>query len=244
MRNSPIAQIFLVIISLMLSGLSTAEPPLPFSAYYDARFQGLKAQAEISLTQLSDTEFISNSQIKVRLFGATVSTIRENSQFEWHNDAPRPQHYEYDQSGIGGRSRSINFDWQNNLAIATVKGENVELQLAGNTLDELSMYALIKNELSLGNEDITFSVIDSNVVEDYHYRVIGEEDVATDSGTLSAIKVERIRENSDRLTQLWFAKNNDMLLIKLYQLDPDGDEIEITLSEALINGEAVRPRAN
>lgn len=231
-----------VLSILMLANTSIAAAPLPFTAYYDARFQGLKAQAEISLNQISDTEFIANSSIKVRLFGATISSILETSHFNWLDNAPRTQRYEYKQSGIGGRSRSIAYDWQNNLAIATVENDSVELQLAGNTFDELSMYTFIKDELKTGNEDITFSVIDRNVVEEYHYQVIDEEEVTTNAGTYTAIKVERIRENSERLTQLWFAKNHDMLLIKLFQRDPDGDEFEITLSEAFIDNVALSPQ--
>lgn len=244
MLNSRITKIICTLTILIFTNISIAAPPLPFSAYYDARFQGLKAQAEISLIKVNDTEFVANSSVRVRLFGATVSSIRETSQFDWTDNAPRTQFYEYKQSGIGGRSRSIAYDWQNNLAIATVENNSIELQLAGNTLDELSMYSFIKEELNQGAEDITFAVIDRNIVEEYHYQVMSEEEVITDAGTFAAIKVERIRENSQRITQLWFAKNHDMLLIKLFQRDPDGDEFEITLSEAQINGEVVRPQAN
>ncbi len=241
MLNRRILNISCITILLILSKLSVAAPPLPFSAYYDARYQGFKADAEISLILLNDSEYITSSTIKVRLFGAAVSTIRESSQFDWLDDAPRPNQYVYDQSGFGGRSRSVTFDWQNSLAVATVRGESVELQLEGRTLDELSMYTLIKQELNKGSNEINFSVVNRNVVEEYRYQVIAEEDVATESGIFSAIKVERIRENSDRLTQLWFAKNHDMLLIKLFQRDPDGDEFEITLSNAQVNGEIVTP---
>jgi hypothetical protein len=241
MLSKRIVNIFSLATLLMLSELSIAASPLPFYAYYDARFQGFKADAEISLTQLNDAEYIANTTIKIRLFGATMSTIREISEFDWHDDAPRPHHYEYNQSGIGGRNRSVDFDWQNNLAIATVKNESVELQLAGGTLDELSMYTYIKQEINKGNNDIFFPLVRRNTVEEYHYQTIGEEEVVTESGTFLAIKVERIRENSDRLTQLWFAKNHDMLLVKLFQRDPDGDEFEITLTSAQVNGEIVSP---
>lgn len=246
MLNKRILNIFSLFFALLLQSLASfvVAAPLPFSANYDARFQGLKARAEISLTQLSETEFVANSLIRLRLFGATVSTIRESSQFDWQNESPRPHHYEYRQSGIGGRSRSVEFDWQNNLAVATVKNDSVELQLTGPTLDELSMYSFIREELKNGKSDITFTVIDRNVVEEFNYRIINEEEVDTEAGIFPAVKVERIRENSERLTQLWFAKNNDMLLIKLFQRDPDGDEFEITLSNAQINGEIVVPQSS
>ena len=241
MLNRPIANILYIVILLTLSKISVAASSFAFFRLLRCRFQGFKADAEISLIQINDFEYLANSTIKVRLFGAAVSTIRESSQFNWNDDTPQPYQYEYKQSGLGGRSLSVAFDWVNNFAIATVENESVELQLEGNTLDELSMYTFIKQELNKGNNEIIFSVVNRDVVEEYRYETIGEEEVVTEAGIFSAIKVQRIRENSGRLTELWFAKNHDMLLVKLFQRDPDGDEFEITLSFAQLNGEVVTP---
>ncbi len=232
---------FLIPALILICNSTLAAAPLPFFAEYNARVQGLRAQAEISLTQSGDLEYIANSTIKVRLLGATVTTIRESSHFIWEDDAPRPYNYEYRQSGIGGRSRSIVFDWQNNLAVANVRDENTEIQLVANTVDELSQYTLIRQELLEGNEEIYFDIIDRNQLEEHFYRVVTEEVLVTDSGDFTAIKVERIRENSERLTQLWFAKEYDMLLLQIYHRDPDGDEIIITMNNAQLDDEAIIP---
>ncbi len=77
MLDKRIFNIIFIVSLMALSTISVAAAPLPFTAYYDARFQGFKADAEISLTQLGDFEFLANSTIKIRLFGAAVSTIRE-----------------------------------------------------------------------------------------------------------------------------------------------------------------------
>ena len=226
---------------LLLSSLSMAEPPVPYSSNFDARYKGLKAQASISVVETGDKQFLADTTIRIRLLGANISTIRETSQFEWYEDTPRPRYYEYKHSGVGARFRSASFDWQENLAIATVNNETTELNLTGNTLDELSMYTFIKNELNKGNTDIYFNALDRNLVEEFHYRVLGEEILSLGAGDFETIKVERIREDSERLTQLWFAKNHNMLMVKLFQRDPDGDEFEITLRDARINGEPVTP---
>ena len=70
-----------------------------------------------------------------------------------------PHQYEY-QAIRNRRTKpsALAFDWVNNFAIATVENASVELQLEGNTLDELSMYTLIKQELNKGNNEIIFSV--------------------------------------------------------------------------------------
>lgn len=216
--------------------------PIPFTVNYDASYRGISAQATISLAQQDDGIFLAHSEIKVKFLGVTATSINERSWFEWVEDAPRPQHYEYIQSGIGGRERSIDFDWQQNLASTNVDGNLNEVILSGETLDELSMYNHIRNAISKGEQEIYFDVIDRDHVEQYHYRVLGEEEVATDVGTFDTVKVEKIRENSERVTQLWFAPEQNMLLIKLFQRDPDGDEYEITLENAELNGSPLTGR--
>lgn len=241
MFRSPVFTFSCFFSLLLLATLSVAAPPVPFSSNFDARYKGFKALATISLVQVNETEFHADTTIRIRLFGANISTIKETSDFDWLNDGPRPQFYEYKHTGIGARYRNASFDWQQDLAIATIENASNELSLSGNTLDELSMYTLIKHELSQGKTDIYFDVIDKDIVEEYHYRLVGEEILSLKSGEFEALMVERVRDNSERLTQLWFAKNQSMLMLKLYQRDPDGDEFEITMRDAQINGLDVTP---
>tara|TARA_R100001143_G_C3353743_1_gene131083 strand:- start:430 stop:1161 length:732 start_codon:yes stop_codon:yes gene_type:complete len=224
---------------LLFAEFSIAAAPEPFVVNYDARYRGLRAEATISLEQNENGSYLAHSIIAIKLFGATVTSINERSRFDWIEDRPRPRHYEYIQRGLGSRSRSIDFNWQENTALASVDERQTELELPGLTLDELSMYTVLKQEVLDGAEDVFFDVIDRNQVEEYHYRLIGEEAVETEVGTFQALKVERVRENSERLTQLWFAPEHDMLLIKIYHRDPDGDDYEITIKDAQLNGEAV-----
>ncbi len=221
---------------LLLNGISLAAAPDEFTVNYDARYRGLRALATISLAQQEDGAYLARSLIAIKLLGATVTSIDESSLFDWVNERPQPRCYDFIQSGLGKRQRSIRFDWEQNLAQAQVNDQLTELPLTTLTLDEMSMYSLIKQAISEGEQDIYFNVIDRNQVEEYHYRLIGEESVTSPVGTFSALKVERVRENSERETLIWFSPSHDMLLIKISHRDPDGDEYEITIKDALLNG--------
>tara|TARA_R110000824_G_scaffold288508_2_gene476524 strand:- start:95598 stop:96332 length:735 start_codon:yes stop_codon:yes gene_type:complete len=241
MFRSRVFTFFCFLSLLLFTTVGIAAPPIPYNSNFDARYKGLKAQATISVVQLDESEFIAETTIRIRLFGANISTIRETSHFDWHDDMPWPRFYEYKHTGIGARYRSASFDWHQNLAIATVDDATSELSLSGNTLDELNMYTHLKHELSQGKTEIYFNVVNRNIVEEYHYSVLGEETLSLKSGEFETVMVERVRDNSERVTQLWFAKNHDMLMLKLYQRDPDGEEFEITMRDAQINGVAVSP---
>lgn len=216
-----------------------ADPPQAFSVNYDARYRGMRAEATISLTQQTDGTYLAQSQIAIKLLGATVTSIHESSRFDWLDENPRPHHYEYVQSGLGRRQRSIDFDWEQGLAKAQVNDTVTDIPLSRPAVDEMSMYTLIKQAIQSGEEDIYFDVIDRNQLEEYHYRLVGEDIVESPIGAFNALKVERVRENSERQTELWFAPDYDMLLIKIFHRDPDGDEYEITIDNAQLNGQPV-----
>ncbi len=234
----------LCFLLLLSSSIGIAAPPSPFSVDYDAKYKNLKAKATISLAQLDNGDFLASSRIAIKLLGATVSSINESSQFTWNSEAPKPSYYEYKHTGIGGRTRSIDFDWDQSIAIATVKTEVSELPLENRVLDEISMYSFIRQKLQAGIKDIYFDVISGSVIEEYHYQVIAEEVIETPLGPFNSLRVERIRQNSERKTQLWFATNHEMLMIKLYQRDPGGDEFEITMNNAHLNGTPVSSDQN
>ena len=55
-------------------------------------------------------------------------------------------------------------------------------------------------------------------------------------------KVERVRAPSQnkRVTELWFAKDWDYLLVQLRQVETDGKEYVIVLQEGTVDGKTVK----
>ena len=78
---------------------------------------------------------------------------------------------------------------------------------------------------------MSYQIIEGEDVDTYDFRVLGEEKVRTQAGLINAIKVERVRDpgKSNRKTILWFAKDWDYLLVRLYQMETDGKEYQIML---------------
>ena len=88
---------------------------------------------------------------------------------------------------------------------------------------------------------MSYQIIEGEDVDTYDFRVLGEEKVRTQAGLINAIKVERVRDpgKSNRKTILWFAKDWDYLLVRLYQMETDGKEYQIMLKEGTIDGKTV-----
>ena len=85
-------------------------------------------------------------------------------------------------------------------------------------------------------------MLDGDDVDIYEFRVLGNDVVNTKAGKIQAIKVERVRDpsQSQRETQLWFAKDWDYLLVSLRQVEKDGKEYKIVLEHADVNGKTVK----
>jgi hypothetical protein len=233
---------FFMPLVLLLSASSLAAPPSIYEAEYDARFRGFRARATMSLEALADETFRLNSIVNLRILGKSISSINEQGLFVWKDEMVKPLTYQFVQKGLGKRSRSIEYDWPGSLANTVVNDNEQELALSQVTFDELSLYTEIKRQLSAEVDNIYIDVIDENVVKQYHYRVVSEEQLETPLGLFNAVKIERIREpDSKRVTELWLAKDWEYLLLKLYQEDSKGKVFQINLREASLAEQTITP---
>ncbi len=227
--------------TLLFSPALPASPPSPFVATYDANYQGIRAQAEMQLQQESETGYEFSSSIRLRMLGVRITSIDELSRFEWQDGQVRPQHYSFRQRGVGSRSRSVDFDWENRQAHAKRNDDSFNYILRGEVHDELSMYIGIQQALADDVTDIYLNVIERGELEEQHFRVLGEEMVSTPLGSFNAVKLEKVRDYSSRETLIWLASDWEYILLRLYQRDPNGDEYNISINNAIMNGEPVRP---
>ncbi|MDG2175459.1 MAG: DUF3108 domain-containing protein [Gammaproteobacteria bacterium] len=219
-----------------------SDSPAQFSADYVARYGGFRASAERKLTKEDTDIIVLHSSIELKLLGQTLSTIRETSEITLNdeNGQARPEYYEFLQTGLGGRSRQITFDWKQRSSIVHSDNQVINIPLEGSETDNLSAYLEIRRQLIAGKKDIIFPGIYKGELEEIHYRVRGEELVDTLPGTFNTLRLERIREpGSDRSTVIWLAPAWDYLLIKLIQEEPGSNTISLELKAAIVNDQPV-----
>ena len=83
-------------------------------------------------------------------------------------------------------------------------------------------------DLQEGAEELSYTVIIRSSIRDYRYQRLGEEDMETALGVLRVVKLERVRDNSDRETTLWLAPELNYQPVLLRQKE-DGSTYELTL---------------
>ncbi|MDT8399807.1 MAG: DUF3108 domain-containing protein [Pseudomonadales bacterium] len=242
MLQTFISKILAMAAFTLLSASLCAQPLAPFELKYEARYEGFKASAERFLEILEDGRYRIHSNAHMSFLGKTLTRVREESIFHYEQNLLRPQRYEFIQSGFGKRSRRAEFDWQDKVALTEVDGEEKQLELFPAVLDELSAFLEITRQLALGKTDIYFQAIDDDEIKDYHYRLTDREALKSPLGLLNTLKVERIWEaGNPRKTELWFAEDWNLVLVKLHQVSGSGKDLDLNLKTAISDGKTVMP---
>ncbi|NNG61561.1 DUF3108 domain-containing protein, partial [Pseudomonas fragi] len=167
----------------------------------------------------------------------------EESTLKLEKDKPVPLTYHFERGGLGkAKNIDLNFDWSDMTVTGTDNKEPVNVKLLTGMLDKSTYQLALQRDVAAGKKSMSYQVVDGNDVDTYDFRVIGPEVVETKAGKVDAIKVERVRDPSQnkRITEMWFAKNWDGLLVKLRQVEKDGKEYNIMLLDGTVNGKTVK----
>jgi hypothetical protein len=226
------------------STASSADTPKPFVATYQANYSGIKVTATRSLklldTQLMELRFEARSWL---------ANIQEYSQFNWRNDINKnstgnnhltPQHYNYQRKGLGkDRHANLTFDWPNKKVTNDVQGKRWSMALPELAMDKLGYQLQLRHDLINQQPLTAYKIADGGRLKTYKFERISNEVLNTPLGKINTTKIRRVREDSERTTQIWFANDWDYLIVKLQQTEKDGKQYEINLINASIDNQIV-----
>lgn len=215
---------------------------------YDLQFlasaNGISATANRRLSSSEANSFELTNTLSASLAGQVVSSIEEVSRLELINNKYRPVSYRYLQTGLSQETRAVNYNWDALIAVSSENEESWTLELAAETYDQLSQQIAIREKLIAGDSELHFSVIDDQAIEQYRYRVIGDEVLSTAVGELDTTKVERVRDSDDeRETVFWLAKDWQFVLVRIDQYI-SGLTIQLELNAGSVNGTTIQGLLN
>jgi len=217
--------------------------PTPFRAVYEADYKGLPIRATgiRELKQTGDNQFTLSST--ATSFFASVS---EESNFTLTpENRLMPVEYQYHRKGIGkNRDASLRFDWPAQQVFSDAQPTPWALSIPMGTLDKLSYQLQMRYELLTAYQrgqpwpPLAYQVADGGELKTYRFEVLGEENVDTPIGRFTALKIARVRTDSDRTTIFWLAPAYDFLLVRFLQEEQKGG-FELILKQANFRGEVV-----
>tara|TARA_R110002167_G_scaffold256762_1_gene463233 strand:+ start:156 stop:956 length:801 start_codon:yes stop_codon:yes gene_type:complete len=233
--------LFICLICLCLSFASSAVELKEHQASYIAKIKkgvSLEGKATRSLKKLTGNKWLYKFDVE-----SFIADIKENTVLIEENQSIKPIQYDYKLSAflMPDRKRQVNFDWEKNTAINPTKKNKWTLtSIPNNTYDQLSYQLQLLLDVSNGKTDMTYQLAHKAKLRESQFVVLGEEIINTQFGKLKSIAAKKQRDSdAKRETYLWFSADYPLLLLKMTQKEKDGEEYEIEISSAVIDGKAI-----
>ncbi len=223
--------------SVLLSSYAIAAP-VEFTAKYELYRNGkLLGSSEISAKKSgAGYAFQTSSQSEggwAMLVGG--AEIKETSQFVLRGEQFIPTSYQYRQTvSVKKKTRDIQFDWNKNLGSENDGKNRSSYALQPGTLDRHVVVLKIAEDLKAKATSLSYPIAYKGQVEVWKFANKGVEKVTTAIGNIDAIRIDRVREGSDRTTISWHAEKYSFLPIRIKQVEPDGETMEMRLKSMQI----------
>jgi len=199
----------------------------------------MTGEAVRELKQLKNGQWLYRFDVE-----SIAADIKESTTFSWQNDHITPLNYQYKLSPFlaSNRKRKVSFNWQQKTVQSSYKDKKWTLEAVPvNSQDRLSYQLQMLVDVKSGKQDMVYPIVHKGKVKDSHFRVLREEPLQTALGKLNSILVEKVRAaTKKRKTFLWFARDHAFLLLKMHQIEKEGDEYEINITSAEINGVSIK----
>lgn len=212
-----------------------AEMPRSFHNEYSTKVFGFTIDVTHRLTDLEG-----EGQRLHFLAESWLASMEEITDFRWdENGRVKPQHYIYKRRGLGkDRDAELTFDWNAGKVTNNVEGHSWKMDIAENIQDKLSYQIQLQKDLIAGKDKLSYHIADGGRVKKYRFEIVGEEVLDTPLGKVNTVKVMRSRDDDDRVTYAWMAKDWDYMLVRLQQKE-DGDSHTISITKAQLNGKNI-----
>lgn len=210
-----------------------ANTPAAYSAEYEVLRNGRAlGQADVRVSEAGNGVWEMHSHTRGTRGVASLAGVEvtERSRFRWTAESIEAMDYDYSQRAAArSRERSVRVDSGAGAITTRDRGDEARLAYQAGVLDRHILPLAIARDLSRGERGpLSYQVADRGEVDEHVYRIVGRERVETPKGQVDAIKLERQRENSDRVTTMWMDPGNGYLPVRVVQRE-GGDTMETRL---------------
>jgi hypothetical protein len=142
----------------------------------------------------------------------------------------RPLEFEQRRAGNSSRDVRAVFDWDKGVLQSMFRGETTEVPLPKATQDRVSVLYQFMNVDARALPRVEMHMSNGRKVELYTYRFVDEVRVKTPAGDFDTYHYERVTSGpKEAHTEIWLAKDQHNLPVRVVFDDPRGLKLEQTL---------------
>lgn len=219
-----------IALALLVASTAPAANINPFEASFTVSRNGKDLgvmHMQLSEAAPGELLFVSRTEGNKGLAGFLGVTIEERSQLHQDESGLASVSYSYQQD-MFGRHRARKLSIADGAITESDDDDTWNYAAPGAVLDRHVTVLGIAARLSDGIDNgslFDLPVASKGKLESWRFLVVGPEEIDTGNGRISAIRVERVRENADRKTVSWHAPEFGYLPVKVEQIEPDGEQL-------------------
>lgn len=155
-----------------------------------------------------------------------VALIRSDKFTESSSGQLRDGHFEPDNysyhNSHGDKHHALRFDYHTHMVTRSDQVDGWRAAMPNAVLDKLVYQMQMMLDLAMQPSKLHYTIADKNKLKDYLFDNRGREDVETDAGRYSAIRLERGASDNDHGTVVWCAEALNWLPVKVEYRDKGG----------------------
>ncbi|PTY36829.1 hypothetical protein BGP77_05960 [Saccharospirillum sp. MSK14-1] len=231
---------FSLTVMLALPLVTLAEPLVPFEAEMEVTRYGLvdiSAEGRLRLRQNDAGEW--HYQLHAETRGIH---LREDSWVTEVDGDIRPLRYTADTKVLWSRERqNLTFDHLAQRVVGEADGEDVNESIGNSVYDALGYQLVLQQRLKAGEREMEFDVFREDEVDDFAFRVVGEERLRIAGGTVDTLIIDQtapLRRKERK--RIWIAPELGFVPLRFTREEDGKIREEFRVTGLTLDGERVR----
>lgn len=231
-------------LSIEPTGIPPIDPATPVFSPYTANYQATWDAGWFPITidakrELHKTE--DGWKVSFEAY-SRVADVSEASNFILSDYMIKPQNYRFKTTGFLTKSkRDMEVNWDEGKVYLPYKKKHAEFEIPTNLQDSISYQEQIRLELMQNRKEFSYPISYKDRIKNLEFKVKKEEALKSKGGPIETILVEQSNtRHKKEFTRIWFAKDYEYLLVKLYMSDKHGDTTLIELEDATLGSTKIK----
>ena len=214
-------------LSMTAPTLASAKTIQPSSANYNFTVEDkYKGTATRTLNKSGN---VWKYDVNAKVAGVASASQKSTFVINGNSVAPTQASTTYKLFGVG-RTHNLSFNSGKKQIASSYKGKTINLNMAQQAFDDLSLEVQIRQDLLNGTFSGNYYMAKKDKIEKTPFKNSGKSKITVPAGTYDTVRIDRIHDDNSRSTSFWLAPSLDYLPVKVSQVN-DGKKMDLELTK-------------